>query len=445
MRAIVFIHGILGARLELDGNEIWPPTGGEYFGGGYKRIKELLTPTAVPTGIIDRIYWGPLYKDFYKPVLDDLKLIAEHTNSLTEFVHYDWRLDNSTHGTEALASAMTRVEARGATSITIISHSMGGLICRLMLENRKYAKEKWFQKVEKAIFVCTPHLGAARPLGFALPLVPDTDYGIEKKDMVALLGDKRYPAGYQCMPDRGRDALYDVSNDPHPPIPQDIYLPEVDDKYGLARSNISSLGKLRDLLAIRPPHVKYVLVAGKDHDTAAAFSFKDAAYKSTSLTKLGDGTVVISSAQPDKMTTPDDPKPMPGDHLGIFKTGEFRTFLRKELGDDKLPAPMVSAPPRVVVSLQKDFVRPGEHISVLIIPDDATTEISGSLKLSKLAVDPQPSVTSYQSVAEFSYRGTPITHLASSLTAPRDPGAYRVEFDGSHRSGEFGSAILVVS
>ncbi len=55
MRAIVFVHGIIGARLGLDGQEIWPPTGGEYFGGGYKRIKELLTPTAVPTGIIDRI------------------------------------------------------------------------------------------------------------------------------------------------------------------------------------------------------------------------------------------------------------------------------------------------------------------------------------------------------------------------------------------------------
>jgi hypothetical protein len=58
MRALVFIHGIIGARLELDGKEIWPPTGGEYFGGGYTRIKELLTRTAVATDIIDRIYWG---------------------------------------------------------------------------------------------------------------------------------------------------------------------------------------------------------------------------------------------------------------------------------------------------------------------------------------------------------------------------------------------------
>ena len=39
MRALVFIHGIIGARMELDGKDIWPPTGGEYFGGGYKRIK----------------------------------------------------------------------------------------------------------------------------------------------------------------------------------------------------------------------------------------------------------------------------------------------------------------------------------------------------------------------------------------------------------------------
>jgi hypothetical protein len=385
---------------------------------------------------------GAVLKEVYKPILDDLKIIAGRTNSFTEFVHYDWRLDNWTQGTEALASAMGRVEARGATSITLICHSMGGLICRLMLETGRYKEEKWVQKISKAIFVCTPHLGAAKPLGFALPSVPETDYAIQKADMVKLLGDERYPAGYQCMPHMGRDVLYDESHDP--PVPQDIYLPEVDDKYGLGRRNTSSLKKVRELLTGRPAAVKYVLVAGKDHDTAAAFGFKGTTYKDTYLTKLGDGTVVISSAQPDKMRGPDDPEPMPGDHLGILNTGEFKKFLYKELGDEKPPTPMVDGRPRVVVSLQKDFVRPDEEISVLIIPDDAATEISGTLRLSKISLEPQPSKTAYRTESDLSYRGTPITHLASRLTAPSEQGAYMVEFEGSHRSDESSAAILVV-
>ncbi len=442
MRALVFIHGIIGARMELDGKDIWPPTGGEYFGGGYKRIKELLTPTAVATGIIDRIYWGLLHKDIYKPIIDDLNMIAGRTSSLVEFVHYDWRLDNWSNGTEALASAMRRVEVRGATTITLICHSMGGLVCRLMLETDKYKGESWVRKVEEAIFACTPHLGAARPLRFALHSVPDTDYAIEKDDMVKLLGDGRYPAGYQCMPDMGRDVLYDVRH--KPPVPQDIYLPQVDDKHGLEKSNISSLRNLRGMLASRPSHVKYVFVAGMGQKTTAAFFFNGTTYDSTNTTKLGDGTVVVSSAQPEKMKGPDDPDPMPGDHLGIFSTGEFRKFLYKHLGGGEPPIPMVEGQPRVVVSLQKDFARPGEEISVLIIPDDAATEINGSLKLSKLSLDTQPSLISSRTVAEFLYRGTPVTHLSSSLTAPNDPGAYMIEFEGSHRSGESGSAILVV-
>ena len=442
MRALVFIHGIIGARMELDGKEIWPPTGEEYLNKRYKRIKELLTPTAVATRIIDRVQYGPFIKEVYKPILDDLEKIAEQTKSLTELVPYDWRLDNWTHGTEALASAMGRVECRGATSVTLICHSMGGLICRLMLETDKYKKEKWVQKITKVIFVCTPHLGAARPLGFALPAVPETDYGIQKADMVKLLGDERYPAGYQCMPHMGRDVLYDESHDPR--VPQDIYLPEVDDKYGLARSNISSLKNVRELLTGRPPAVKYVLVAGKDHDTAAAFGFKGTTYRRTCQITLGDGTVAISSAQPEKMKGPDDPEPMPGGHLDIFATGEFKKFLYKELGGEKPPTPMVDGRPRVVVSLQKDFVRQGEEISVLIIPDDAATEISGALKLSKISVEPRPSKTAHRTESDLSYRGTPITHLASRLAAPREQGAYMVEFEGSHRSDESSAAILVV-
>lgn len=441
MRALVFIHGIIGAQLELDGKKIWPPTGEEFFVTGYKRIKELLTETAIATGIIDRVYWGSFHRDFYKPVIDDLNVIAGRTNSLVEFVHYDWRLDNWSKGTEVLAHAIGQLEGRGVETIILICHSMGGLICRLMLEAGKYAGESWFQKIKEVFFVCTPHLGAARPLGFALPGAKDeTDYAISKEDMVKLLSDGRYPAGYQCMPDKRRVAIYDVSQNPQ--VPQDIYLPEVDDKFGLAKNNISSLSRMRGLLAARPPHVKYVFVAGTGQKTSSAFYYRGQTFHSAGTTKFGDGTVVVSSAQPEQ--GPDDPDPMPGSHIGIFETGPFKTFLYASLGGGKPVIPMAEGQPRAVVSLQKDFARPGEELSVLIIPDDAATQINGKLTLSKITSRPEPSLGETLTVTDFSYAGTPITHLSSSLIAPTDSGAYKIEFEGSHRSGETGAAILVV-
>jgi hypothetical protein len=157
---------------------------------------------------------------------------------------------------------------------------MGGLICRLMLETDKYKGESWVAKVEEAIFVCTPHLGADRPLGFALPAVPDKDYGIEKGDMVKLLGDVRYPAGYQCMPDMGRDALYDVSHKPQ--VPQDIYLPQVE--------HIVAEKPARTACA--SPITREVRACCRNgQKTTTAFFFNGTTYDSTNTTKLGDGSV----------------------------------------------------------------------------------------------------------------------------------------------------------
>jgi hypothetical protein len=137
-------------------------------------------------------------------------------------------------------------------------------------------------------------------------------------------------------------------------------------------------------------------------------------------------------------------KAMPGEHLDIIKTDDFKDFLYSTLGVQRPPKIMIDGRPRVIVSLQKGFASPGEQLSVLLIPDGATTEISGSLKLSKVVADPRPSLANYRTVADFLYKGTPVTHLPSHLTAPSDPGVYRVEFEGSHRSGEDGAAILVV-
>ncbi|MET3845020.1 hypothetical protein [Bradyrhizobium sp. OAE829] len=439
MRALVFIHGIIGARMELDGEPIWPPTVPEYI-GGYDRIDKLLTQTAVATEIIDRFHiGGPFYKKIYSQIIDDLKLIASQTGSFTEFVHYDWRLDNWVSGTEVLAHAMRRVDAR-ASSITLVCHSMGGLIARLMLETGKYKGDPWVKKLERVIFVCTPHLGAARPLGLALG--NEKYFGIKKEDVHKLLNDSRYPAGFECISDRQTQILYDASDTP--PTPQDIYLPTVDERFKLTRSNVVALEHVRELLnnAVRIEGPQYTLVAGTGESTPTAFSYKNNVYDKTAYDgKTGDGTVTLTSAIPEGMGVR---VKFPGEHLGIIDTPGFRDFLFLTLGGTKPERRMIDGKPEIIVSLQKDFADPGEIISLLLIPDGDSSEIKGILTISKLNLAAAPFLTDTQMVAEFSYSGAPVTHLRSDLAAPNVPGTYIIEFEGSHRTDKENAAILVV-
>jgi hypothetical protein len=439
MRALVFIHGIIGARMELDGEPIWPPTFAEYT-GGYNRIDKLLTQTAVATEIIDRFHiGGPFYRKVYAQIIDDLKLIAGQTESFTEFVHYDWRLDNWVSGTEVLAHAMRRVDAR-ASSITLVCHSMGGLIARLMLETGKYKDDLWVKKLERVIFVCTPHLGAAKPLGLALGL--ERYFGIRKQDVRKLLNDSRYPAGFECISDRQTQILYDATRDP--PAPQDIYLPAVDEQFKLTRSNVEALERVRELLKnqARIEGPQYTLVAGTGESTPTAFSYKNNVYDKTAYDgKTGDGTVTLTSAIPEGMGVG---VKFPGEHLRIIDTPDFRDFLFQTLGGTKPERRMIDGKPQIIVSLQKDFADPGETISLLLIPDGDNSEIKGKLTISRLNMAAAPLLTDTQIVAEFSHRGAPVTHLSWDLTAPNVPGTYIIEFEGSHRTDKENAAILVV-
>lgn len=425
--------------MELDGEEIWPPTVEEYI-GGYNRIDKLLTQTAVATEIIDKFHiGGPFYKKIYSQIIDDLKLIARQTGSFTEFVHYDWRLDNWVSGTEVLAHAMRRVDT-DASSITLVCHSMGGLIARLMLETGKYKDDPWLRKIERVIFVCTPHLGSAKPLGLALGL--EKYFGIKKEGVAALLSNSRYPAGYECISDRQTQILYDISQPP--PAPQDIYLPAVDERFKLTRSNVEALERARELLKneARIQHPQYTLVAGTGQSTPTGFFYKDNVYiKTATDNKTGDGTVTLTSAIPEGMGVG---VKFPGEHLGIIDTPDFRDFLFLTLGGTKPKRRMIHGKPEIIVSLQKDFADPGEIISLLLIPDGDNSEIKGMLTISKLNLAAVPHLTDTQMVAEFSYQGTPVTHLPSDLTAPNVPGTYVIEFEGSHRTDKENAAILVV-
>ena len=67
MNAIVFVPGILGSSLSLDGEDVWPPTLPEAV-LGYHQIPQLMDPGVVATGVIQNV----ACYEVYKPICDDL-------------------------------------------------------------------------------------------------------------------------------------------------------------------------------------------------------------------------------------------------------------------------------------------------------------------------------------------------------------------------------------
>src|SRR5437773_270014 len=133
MDAIIFLPGILGSRLSLRGEEVWPPTVSE-IQTGYDRIESLLDPAVVPTGIIENIWCH----NVYKPIIQDLSAIATPIGANParhlELFAYDWRLDIRETANKLVAK-LHELSKGGSEHIAIVAHSMGGLVSRLVLED----------------------------------------------------------------------------------------------------------------------------------------------------------------------------------------------------------------------------------------------------------------------------------------------------------------------
>ncbi|TFW57800.1 hypothetical protein CT676_27750 [Bradyrhizobium sp. MOS001] len=160
MDAVVLISGIMGTRLLLPATapgvnpeEVWPPTPLETQ-VGYKRIDKLLDRRVVAGDIIDNV----LCFSFYKIIADELialgYLRGGALKRLVEFPYY-WRKDNFISA-DTLASRLDQVHADGVKRITLIGHSMGGLIVRLLLESGKYNARPWFGNIGVFLALATP-------------------------------------------------------------------------------------------------------------------------------------------------------------------------------------------------------------------------------------------------------------------------------------------------
>ncbi len=205
--AIVFIPGILGSKLTVDGKEVW--------GGVFNFEPELVYDPAKPASaeVFDKVEVNAIVKKFgfnvYGNAIQDLR--DQFTDASTEvFVFaYDWRQSNTVSARQLnerfCAIAEENGKGGGRTSFIVAAHSMGGIVLKYWLGNYwdkggdcKGFKLKDKAQVERLFFLGTPHVGATK---FVESLIDDYKLGEGNEWFGRLLasGLNKYGASFESV------------------------------------------------------------------------------------------------------------------------------------------------------------------------------------------------------------------------------------------------------
>jgi hypothetical protein len=439
MQAIILVPGILGSSLQLGSEEIWPPSFGEIISGHYKRIAKLRNPAAIATGVISQI--TSLYQ-VYGPIIADIEAIIGQQGGLRPEFFYDWRVDLLTSA-DRLAQAIAKAcsGSNPATEVTLVAHSMGGLVARLVLESGKYNGTSWFKKIKRFVAVCVPQAGAPIAVARAVGLEGSTT--ISEADMKLIVNDGNFPAAFELFPapPYRKSALFDVKNGAW-----DIYAGNTATKFQLSHPN--QLAALNCWSKVdfnkRPKAVEYISIAANGLSTENAFYFNNTTYVATTSVD-GDGTVPYWSSSfgaVDRLYT------LKGDHIGVMNTNAFRQTFSGIFGARMAIRPFIIDKAGVSISLNKRDLESGEPMEVLLVPDARTTALAGKLQIHKLAGTADGKGADLVPVGAdvaVSYEGPPVESLPLLIAAPQLPGAYVLTFEGTHRSTEETSAGFFVS
>ncbi len=206
--AIVFIPGILGSKLAIEGKTVW--------GNLFSFDPELSYDPAKPASatVFDKIEVDAIVKKFgfnvYGNAITDLR--DSFTDATTEvFVFpYDWRQSNmqtakSLNELFCVIAEQNSKASGGRTSIIVAAHSMGGIVLKYWLASYWNQKADCgaFKLAEKAdlerlFFLGTPHVGATK---FVESLIDDYSLGNSSEWFGKLLasGLNKYGASFESV------------------------------------------------------------------------------------------------------------------------------------------------------------------------------------------------------------------------------------------------------
>ncbi|HEV2603425.1 MAG TPA: hypothetical protein VGU24_07175 [Microvirga sp.] len=440
MHIIFFLPGILGSKLFLGEEEVWPPTLGEIT-LGYERIEKLVDPACVPGEVIKRVCICPIYE----PILADLARLADGDRARVREFAYDWRLDIR-QTADAFARALNDAISDGAERISVVAHSMGGLVARLALEDPRYAAAPWLAKVSDLLLLAVPQLGAPLALARALGLEGTT--GLAPEDLKEIAKDGRYPALYQLLPAPGQQAVWNATRNGTTLL--DLYDAATAQALGLAAENIEVARATHARLAAgqRPDATRYIHLGATGLSTCLRIELAgptgNMRPRMIAADDTGDGTVPLWSA----VSGSRQHHVTPGDHVKFFTDELFREMLFRLFGQ-RLPAvPFATADekPRIAISIDAFTYAAEAHIDVLLVPLNATARIDGALALQGSAGPAgADDLASARPPIAVRYEGPALRTLRVRMTAPAHPGQYRLSFSGTHATGPTDTAAFAVS
>ena len=439
MSSIIFLPGILGSKLYLGEEEIWPPTAWEATGGGYDRMEKLSDPNAFAGQPIESV----LCFKFYEQIISDLQDIASgNASAPPSSFHsfgYDWRIDLRDIA-EIIVRRIDDLPDGDKNEISFVAHSMGCLVVRLILESKLYENKPWFNNIKSFIALAGPHLGSPTALVRAMGLEGVTS--LSPSDVKNFAANPDFPSIYQLFPAPGIVTAWDTRSGAMDKL--DIYDHNTATRLGLNLGNLKKAKEVHQTLANnqRPAHVDYVYLAGSGNDTWSRVDIIGAQKFPRKGKDTGDGTVPLwSSVNPTQLN-----HAAPATHDKVFRNDQIRNLLYRSLG----ATPPVSAfsnragKPFVSLFAVHTIYATNTPIELMIIPLKPTTDISGQLNIEYSNCSP-PTAFVPKDTININYKGPKVEHIKIRINDLTEIGFYKISFNGSHATADNGEAMFGIS
>ena len=430
---VVLLPGLMGSRLERDGKQVWP--GGvldliRHF--SEHELEALLEPDLVATDVIRRYF----ISSQYQALIDDLERWGFHERSRPPTLYpcpYDWRRSQEVSA-ETLAQLLDRLAAdhAGHATVTLLAHSMGGLVARYFLESGTFDTRPGFSLVQGLITVGTPHRGAPE----ALPVVLGQAgrLWLDRHQARTIASDPRYPSSYELLPHPGEPCAWNEGPGSRFDC-VDLYDPSLAGALGLSPENLDAARRVREALRGPRAGVRYFCFSGTRQATASLVRVR----------RLSNTEVRLRTVEPDASgdgTVPDWSSRLPGvqclavggEHGTLYKNGDVRKSLAVLLGvSEALPAAVL--PPVELALRDRVTETSGRVRGVLSFP--GTSAFQGELRIERaeLGADGSVSFAPVGAAHAIEYRGPAADTLGVAFEAPAAAGAYRVAFcEAGHTS-----------
>lgn len=263
----------------------------------------LVAEGIIKTVVAGRVFRKNVYGEFVKNIQEN-----EPNAEIIEFA-YDWRQSCADTAAKLAVNITQRALSSPTVEIILVAHSMGGLICRYLLESGKFHRDALLENIVTFVGIGCPHKGVMKALHRLLMAVNQPDdvtssclsmqsvYDLVPYD--DLCGRVKFLECRQNASDdniflKGTiahllvDSSYTCSNDNHARYTEDRSVLAKLVRAGLSRERLETGLKFRRHLDFGkvPNHCKYMLINGIGIPTIGGI---DSSMKTYNSCMNGDG------------------------------------------------------------------------------------------------------------------------------------------------------------